>query len=248
MPQPLSRVKSKANISIGARELGNHHPENLQSALRVIAHWSEIDSDVAILVSQFLKSDVETGMAMYQALSGGAAKRAVALAASKSALPEWQFLLFQAIGKATQKSREQRNIFAHGVWAYSEDIPQASLLVPLSAIIDRTVRHKTQYKSSGEGAQVITFTDYDRSKIMVYRQSDFHAAVSEADNAAFSYFSFWHLLRHRDELARRWLLNAPGIAQALRPLLIGSSQATQLLLRSPEPDEAPPEGLIIYQT
>lgn len=245
MPQPLSRVKKKAEVEVNQGGL-MAHPNFALMVMRVIATWSFIDSTLAGLLVGIMKADIAAGAAMYQALTGSEARRTVLLAAVDSNQPEWQQLLLRAVLKAIKPSRDQRNDFAHSVWASSKQLPDALLLIPPDANAELIVRRRKIediYMSDAHVPDEDRNPDFDRDKIQVWREKDFSQAVASASEAAHLTDSLSYAIgEHRHEIRRRMLLNEPLVQQALRQLILGSSPEVQAQLRPPG-DDPPPRGI-----
>jgi len=180
MPQPLSRVVPQASIDISSGSI-NRRPELALEALKVIAFWAGIEGDLATILAAMLKSDVATGVAMYEALTGSEGRRAALLAAARQALPEWLYILFEAVQIATKPSRNQRNAFAHGIWATCAELPDAILSLNPSSWTKVMVSHR-QVRNV-DGANVIRPTFLDQSTVLVYRKGDMARAKSDAVKA-----------------------------------------------------------------
>lgn len=242
MPQPLSRVRPKADIHVSANAISSV-PLCASHVVRVIATWAEIDSDLAIILSKLLKADVEIGTAMYQALSGGEARKAAFMAAAKVSLAEWQFILVKAVFDATRASRNQRNDFAHHIWGQTPSIPDALLLMPPEVVLDRHLSFMRAKPDPKTSALVLTPKSFDYDKIMVWRGTDFVNAVELALTAAVQFAYLYGAIGHPlIEQSRRLLLMEPRVQQALQPLIRDSSLEVQELLRPPVDGEPPPAG------
>jgi hypothetical protein len=210
--------------------------------MRVIAHWSHIEGDLAAIMGKLLKADVALTTAIYQAVVNQDTKRTMVATAVKSAgLHEWQTTLFDAVMRSTKPSREERNAFAHGVWGESKDVPDAVLLMRPRVVIDRNAKMHELYKN---GLDTISSASYDYSQIMVYRQGDFDTAVSAAISAEY-YHSMLYLVigDPSTEQARRQLLHERPIQEAVEALTRESSPELQAQLRPPADDEPPPRGV-----
>lgn len=239
MPQPLSRVHSDPDVRVTAAALSSK-PEFALMAMRVISLWAHIDGDTATIVSLLLKSDIATGLAMYEALSGGEARKAVLIAAAKEALPEWKYLILRAVLAIGKSSRSRRNDYAHGIWGYSEALPDAIILMPSTVVTRFNISRRQVY--TVDGASIIRPEDMDRSKMMVHTERDFSAAVQEAEYLQLAYSYLYWTIRGAPEIGRRWLLQQSRIQHALQSLLDGCHPLTARILQVPVDDEPAPEG------
>lgn len=194
--------------------------------MRVIEIWAFTDSRLAYILAEMLHSDFEAGVGMYLALSGGEGKRAVLFAAARATLPPEDQLLFQAIMKLTKPARDRRNDFAHHIWGYSKDLPDAVMLVDPRYLVDTRVKGRKNTELAKEarakGEQpVLLPADIDRSKVMVYRKADLEESLAHG-NQVFGYVQqFWLMLRKvgaPPEHRRKMLLSRPPIQQALEHL------------------------------
>lgn len=235
MPQPLSKVRPNCEIDISTGAI-NRRPDFAFPILRVIAFWSSIDGSLAMILSRMLKTDIATGTAMYEALSGGEAKRQVLLAAADQALAEWANVLLRAVLSASKASRNQRNDFAHHIWAVAEELPDAILLMNPSVVIRHNISHRQVHDV--DGATVIKPEPFDYSKIMVYRGADFERAVKEAANTELDFIYLYDAISRHPALGygagRRLLLSRPRIQQEIAKMTTESGR--------PVPPELLPEA------
>ena len=240
MPQPLSRVHSSPSISVSAASLSNS--PFCSHVSYVIASWAHIDGDLGSLLAQMLKADIETGTAMYLALTGGEARRSALLAAADAALPEWKRLLLLATLKATKPSRDQRNDFAHHAWGTAKELPGSLLLMHPRVVVERNISYRQA--SIENGQRIIAPKDFDADRIMVYRKKDFENAREKASRSQLLFNLLYMVIQSLTiEQARRQLLNEPEIQPALQPLIRESDPLTQEILRPPIDGEPPPRGL-----
>jgi len=230
MPQPLSRVKPEADISIGPQSL-HVFPQFLPRIMGVIAQWAHTDGDFANVFAMTLKTDIEVGVGVYQAFNGLEARRMALFAAAKKALPEWQQIALDAVWRATKASRDQRDRFAHHVWGYSVDLPNALLLRNPNVVIDRNISYRTGVEIK-DGRHLISPKDFDREKVFVYREKDFERAFMDALEAnrlvTYLYWLVSNLPMLRDS---KPLLNEPLFQRAVEPLIREKSPAVQAQLR-----------------
>ena len=231
MPQPLSRVKPEADINIGPQSL-HVFPQFLPRIMGVIAQWAHTDGDFANVFAMTLKADIEVGVAVYQAFNGLEARRTALFAAAKKALPEWQQIALDAVWRATKGSRDQRDRFAHHVWGYSVDLPDALLLMNSSVVVDRNISYRTRLEIK-DGRHLVSPKDFDRSQVFVYREKDFDRAYMDALEAnrlvTYLYWLVSNLPMLRDN---KPLLNEPLFRRTVEPLMREKSAEIQALLRA----------------
>src|ERR1700682_821777 len=127
-PQPLSKVRPKAIVGLGPRAL-HARPQLAALVAEIIGFWSEVDVQRGHLLSTLLGAGDGPALAMYLALTSTAARRAALLAVVHSVLNQVDEDLFAAISKYAVPIEDERNHFAHGLWGYSDDVPDGLLLV-----------------------------------------------------------------------------------------------------------------------
>lgn len=166
--QPLSRVRTKANIYFGVAAF-QKNPDLAILPLLVIARWSTIDGTLALLLAKMLKSDIAIGVAMCQALASGEARRDALSAAARASLQRADLNLFDAVMKVIKPSRDRRNEFAHHIWGYSEDIPNALLLAEPKEVANLLINFEAHNRTKDKGKFA---HDLDRSRVKVFKLSD----------------------------------------------------------------------------
>ncbi len=173
-------------------------------------------------------------MAMYEALSGGEARRAALEGAAKAALPEDDFLLFKAVEKVLGPARRIRNNFAHHIWGTTTEIPDALLLIDPKCLREFEVQ-----KSDGRSLII------ERSLVYVWKERD----LKEARAAIHDGLLILGILSEglaekplaRPQIgasARQQLLSRPPIAQALQRM----SQKSTLPTPPQPPGKRPGRG------
>lgn len=241
MVQPLSNVCSDAQVEISADCIGGA-PDFAEKVMRVIALWSHNDGNLAAILAVMLKTDIQTGVAMYHALTSAEARKAALFAAADIAMLEWEAILLRAVIRACRASRNQRNDFAHGIWGVSPDVPDAIMLLDAEVVMEHNVSVRQPVMVDGQ--RVIRPKGIDNKRVWVYRQKDFDAAHDDAQTAYQRLLNYYTLARFRDDRARIELLSDPQVAQAAHKLSRESSPATQAQLRPPTDGEEPPEGYV----
>jgi hypothetical protein len=242
MPQPLSRVVPNADLNIGAGAL-SRVPQFSSLIMTVIANLAHLDGDWGTIFSRLLKSDIAVGTAVYQAFNGLEARRIALFAAADKALPEWQMIALRAVWSQTTAARAQRDRFAHHVWATSEQVPDALLLMDPSVVVERNISFRQQSVELPDGRGVIAPQNFDHSRVFVYRQGDFERAAKEAQQAAWIVTLLHGAIGNGwIEVARRQLWNEPRFQQAVRPLIREKGPEVQAQF-SPPGEDPPAKGI-----
>ena len=175
MPQPLSRVRPNASVTLGNagdRPLARH-PELAVLAIEAIASWSNVESFMLKLFIQLLGGDDSLAASVFLALETQHAKNAAIKAAAETALAErpQELSVFRAILSIANTNEKERNKLAHWTWGDSPDIPDALLLVSSRTIL----------------------RDIERSDVYVYKAQDFQAII-EANDRLCGYGSRFKLI------------------------------------------------------
>lgn len=233
--QPLSRVKRNASTRFDPDVLLSH-PKLAVFPVTTISRWARTDATFAELLSAMLKSpDLVIGMAMYQALIGGASRQTALLAAAEVALSTEDYWLLKAVIKANKPSRDQRNDFAHYLWGVSDDVPDALLLVDPTVFVrhltTRSLYSKNMLAMISRFGNARPSGELDHSKVQVYRERDLEQAAHDAAEAGSRAFLLNIAIDHdrfgstADQMRQR-LLNVPAVRQAFETLSLENKKST----------------------
>lgn len=155
-----------------------------------IGIWAAIDSEILSIATAILDTDYIAVSAMLGALTSSEVKAAALLAAASEVLCANDLALFKKVREITKASRNRRNEFAHHIWIYSDDLPDALLLVDPKYISSFSARRKRAFEDLFQhmARRQVTFEEIDipeidRSKILVYREKDLDAEVCNAKRA-----------------------------------------------------------------
>lgn len=237
MPQPLSRVKPDVDVRVGSHNLP---PDLTVLVTRTIAAWSYNDHLLAKLLTGVVHGEFQTVSAMYQALNGGEAKRAVLMAAVTSARPD-DVNFVQAVLNAVKPSRAQRHLFAHHLICVADELPDCLIIVDPACLVEPDAKFR-ELLASGEWqpgfvkvGNMMRFDSPpipmpDKSRMFVYRKRDLTEAANDAQQCTEVIKLLYRAICSipPDDEARQTLLNEPRIQQALQRLTNGNGQAAQL--------------------
>ena len=173
-PQPLSRVV-RGDTLMRIDRVFQERPGLHGYVAEVVRLGALIDYTWSLVLIGLLKADRRTGVAMYQALTSAEAKRAALVAAATSRLQADDVMLFKACLRAGEAVRRVRNNFAHRIWAYSQDVPDALLLCDPEDLTKVTA-------SAADTSDLLqaNIDKVDFSKVQVWKERAFKEAVQGA--------------------------------------------------------------------
>lgn len=182
MPQPLSSFPKTGAVMLAAindRPL-SRHPELAVLAMEAIASWSMVESFMLNLFIELMGGPKALAAEMYLAFDIQSAKtKAILVAANSKFKDEPQKLALLTallgLGKTNQKHRDK---LAHHVWGYWSAMPDALLLV--------------------DPKDCLMGSDFDDSKVFVYRAPDFKGIIEANHRLAAFGFDFIVVLRDQD--------------------------------------------------
>jgi hypothetical protein len=128
MPQPLSKVRSNANVSLHLE----HSTNNAELAVLVtgiFARWAWIEHQLSILLLHILDAEAKPALAMLSELKTQKLQMSAMRAAAKAVLSPELFETFAAVMFAVDCVQNDRNRLAHWVWGTSPELPDRLLLV-----------------------------------------------------------------------------------------------------------------------
>jgi hypothetical protein len=214
MPQPLSRVKT-IKFSVWGTIAFRNRPDLAISITEIIGQWAETELRFAGLLAVLLKSEMPTGMAMYLSLSGAEARRAVLDGAAEKVLSQEERALYFKTMKAIKPVRDRRNEFAHGVWGFCDELPDALLWAKPEHRIARDIAmHEARLAKDHEALKNLATSQMP--EIMVYRRSDLSTDFQRALHANMCVWSLTKVISKDSDIdeALQRLLASP-LLQAL---------------------------------
>lgn len=213
MPKPLSQINKNARMEIFPSALCRR-PVPASHVMLVIASWASIEQTKSLFLSRMLSADIPTVSAMYNSIKSDAAKNQIIHTAAKRTLPEWQYILIQAVERATRPSLKTRNKFAHWLWAFSYDVPQKYILM---ADPEALTEHQVNKDSIA----------YNVNSIIAYTEDEILKCSQDADRAQSAYSCLYATRGETVETARVQLLMMPEVALVAQTLSQKSSQEVQ---------------------
>lgn len=217
MPQPLSSfdrsLKRRALIYTSSTATIRERPKHALLAMTVVAKASSQDAYLSSMLITFLGSNAKPTFAMFDAIHQ-TAKSAALKAAAKSVLSAEDHDVFSVILAATKAADKHRNRLAHWIWAYSEDIEDGILLIDPPDNFDFLVRIGDILDTPPPHPYV----DLDKSKILVYSESDLITAIDEYEEVSEWTLSFnihVHPTLKKDDIRFRMMQLEPRFQTAI---------------------------------
>ncbi len=209
--QPLSRVKSTANVSFGEDDTMQKRPELAVLVAECITQFANLESMMGLSLALILHANQKAVLAMYSAFDSRASQMKLLKAAAESELEELHCDIFDVIITLFIKpAMRDRDKFAHWVWGYSRELPDALLLME--------PREKTPLHAAAVNPPSPIAWDY--SKIFVVKKDDLIRVLDRFKTAIEMYgrFTATNWKYHTPELRAEWidkLSSEPQIREAL---------------------------------
>jgi hypothetical protein len=198
MPQPLSKIRSDANIvmcNAGDRPT-SHNPGLAGAAMEAIISWSNVEMFFLNMYVALMGGASEILVDAYLAHETQNAKLAHLNAVANSKLSQNNRRLFRAILALSRSAQKGRDKLAHWIWGYSPQLPDAFLLAD----------PRTMARQSSPNINDIEETIRSlRSSVFVYTRQDFADIIQINDRLCgfglrFQFIITNHLANQGDRL------------------------------------------------
>lgn len=212
-PQLLSQVKNPGDAIFGAIAL-EMRPALVGLAMQVIGQSAYLEASVAAMVALFLKADFRVVVEMFNAVVSSEAQLDVVEAAGRVALESKDDRdLFMAVMSVVRRARKRRRKYAHSLFGFATNIPDAVLIAPLESLSRDVAGVKASSDPFAWGKELT-------ARALVFKDEDIISdidAVGEAVTFVSRFEMTLGTLPRHDE-ARRELLAEPSIQRALAQL------------------------------
>jgi hypothetical protein len=216
--QPLMYVKPKAKVRFPANAL-RERPTLAALVGECIGFWSQVEAHLAILLSAIMRAETAITAAVFLSIRNSRAQKEALAAAAEIGLQGRELEMFSAISLAYQALDAQRTDLAHGLFAVSDDLPEAIVWADAKDFTRQHVQEWTDLSQNPFGAGFFSaFDEALKPKLFVYRESDLIGLRNEISELWRTVFLFNIYLRKPDEEQFQSLYNAPPIQQALTRL------------------------------
>jgi hypothetical protein len=191
-PQPLSNVRRDAKVLV-LDTAADLRPRHAQRAARAIAIASNIEAQIIGVFAEMLGAKAEPAAAIFMALRSANAQTAAIEAVAEVVLSGEDAEIFLVVQEIIAAAAVHRNRFAHWLWAYCEELPEALLLVDPTAHRSYSIEWTLAAAEIADGKGVGRFEGLklEPKDVLVYQLSDMDDAVKLLDRAN----GLIHLLR-----------------------------------------------------
>lgn len=189
MPQPVK--KKGVQIEWGPEAL-DQHPKLAVQIAKVISIWSEIDRDVGLCLSVMLTANASAVVTMLSVLGDEARRKAFLEIAELRFSPD-VFRVIMAVYASTRKSKNCRNIFAHGIWGHSDSYKDSLMFIKANDQLEKTSKSMEavfQLRSASEAIE----EQLSQKSVFVYNAGDFRTEVDRAVRAKVAFNLIWQLI------------------------------------------------------
>ncbi|WP_198030340.1 hypothetical protein [Bradyrhizobium sp. Tv2a-2] len=169
-------------------------------------------------MSHMLGTEAAPVMAMLHAVTSATAQMDMIEAAGWTKLFDPDLEAFEAVIKIARAAAKKRNAIAHHVWGYTEELPEALLLIEPEAQTEVAVRVQKALFSSAGTSIFTPSPDIDR--ISVYRENDLVQIIEELKSVAkcaSMLVLYLQRIAAHDQIYRQ-LCDEPSIEAALKSI------------------------------
>jgi hypothetical protein len=190
MPQPLSNFLTfpgdhSTNFTPDALK---REPELAALIAEAIGRCAAIEAGIGDILIRILHADTKPAFAMFTSLMDTSARRTLVEAAAKAGLSDSDFATFKIVSSITKVQIDARNKFAHWIWGYSPQVPNALLLADPRYLLNRSHdlhKHVLLPLDKQMEAVIASYPDVtkhiriDFDQVYVYRKSDFEQTIRD---------------------------------------------------------------------
>lgn len=219
MPQPLSsKFRNGCDYTLGPDAMGMR-PDRAVELSTVISTWAGVEVQLAGALCEAMQANAEPFAAAFQVLNSTAAQASIAEAAIKTVISDDLTGPFDTIMRLFWSAKKLRDQMAHGVWGWTDKLPDALLWVNPKRLVMREAMFSMNsrltehgYRIADAGGKHIVTADH----VMIYESRDFDDAIARNKRLSSLLTQFgWCVWPDtaKDPQTLRTLLQQPEIAK-----------------------------------
>lgn len=175
-PRPLKQVVPGIVAYATGPEALRHQPELAAIAMNVVSQWAVNEVRMARILVELLGAQSRPVVAMHSALTSTQAQTAALRAVAKTMVSAERWPIFDAALLVVKKLAKERNRIAHWIFGYSEQVPDAFLLINPADFIDGEVEY---HEGIAKGANVMDMT-LRKEGAFIYDKIEFERVYMDA--------------------------------------------------------------------
>jgi hypothetical protein len=189
--QPLLPVFRDAKLRFPINVL-EERPEMSGLIGQCVGLWAQIEIQMALILSALMKSHFDAAIAVFLSIRNSRQQQEALAAAAQTTLVGRASEIFSAISNVYRSLESQRNDLVHGVYALSDDLPNALLWVDPK-------NHTNFFANLFEKIKNDNPVSIDQIKkdTFVYRPNDLATLIKQMDDLCFAAMVFATNLRAR---------------------------------------------------
>lgn len=175
-PRPLKQVVPGGIAYTTGPDALRRQPELAGMAMNIVAQWAVNEVRMARILVVLLGAQSRPVIAMHSALTSTQAQMAALRAAAKTMVTDEYWNTFDAALVVVKKLAKERNRVAHWIFGYSNQVPDALLLVNPVDFIDGEVIYQ---EGVAKGANVLDMS-LRKKGVLVYDKPEFERVYMDA--------------------------------------------------------------------
>jgi hypothetical protein len=171
---------------------------------KCIAMWSEVELQLGLMMAAFLGEVAVPTVAIYIDMLAFRTRMEALTAAAPNVLNREQHEIFEALVAFARTATRRRDKLAHGLWTYSDEIPDALLLVDTR---DRLPQYTHAIIRALRGEKVLDADTMVPSKLIsVYRPKDLQQLHAEFEHLQQCMVTFNKMVLLENNVAEQYRL------------------------------------------
>ena len=182
MPHPLNRVTKTPGTLRFTDETPQERPELAVFAITLIASCSRIELQSSYIFALSIDAQHERAAKLLNACESAGARMALIRTAIQDRLGDEALELYLAILKTSTAPSNARNAFAHSLWGYCDNLPEALLLVDSRYFAEHGAGAADRFSKSlkGDATEPFRSKPLDHGRVDVYRKIELENLIKQS--------------------------------------------------------------------
>ena len=204
--QPLLYVRPNAKYRFAVTSL-EERPELATLIAQCISIWSNVEAHLGALLSAIMKADTAIASAVFLSIKNSRAQREVLNSAAQIGLSGRELEMFEAVSIVYQSLDAQRTDLAHGIFAVSDDMPDAILWIESTRFARHNLEMWKEILTKPPQLGVPATDEAVKGDLFVYRKDDLTKLRDEFKEFWLAVFLFQFHLKMKAKVGEESELN-----------------------------------------